>query len=154
MFRYRAGNAGQASVVFAVLLGSLAGIGLFTFGYARGSSYMTDDPAACANCHVMRDQYEGWMKASHRSAAVCNDCHTPAGFVPKYAIKALNGFKHSWAFTTGWFPDRIEITPFDYRITDAACLKCHAEIVDGLRSVRGHRTDVSCIACHRTVGHQ
>jgi cytochrome c nitrite reductase small subunit len=147
-------RSGYATLVLATLLGSLAGIGIFTFGYARGGSYMTDDPAACANCHVMREQHESWMKASHRSVAVCNDCHTPAGLVPKYAVKALNGFKHSWAFTTGLFPDRIEITPFDRRITEGACLKCHTDVVDGLRSVRGHRDDVACISCHRNVGHQ
>jgi len=145
---------GFAVLLLALLIGALAGIGLFTFGYARGASYLTDDPSACANCHVMREQHEGWMKASHRKAAVCNDCHTPAGLVPKYAVKALNGFKHSWAFTTGWFPDRIEITPFDYKMTDGACLKCHADIVEGLRSTRSHRDDVSCITCHRNVGHE
>ena len=68
-----------APVLLAVFIGLLIGVGVYTFGYARGASYMTDDPAACANCHVMRDQYESWMKGSHGKVAVCNDCHTPAG---------------------------------------------------------------------------
>jgi nitrite reductase (cytochrome c-552) len=25
-----------------------------------------DDPAACANCHIMREHYSGWSKSSHR----------------------------------------------------------------------------------------
>ena len=33
----------------AVLLGMAGGLGLFTFGYARGYSYLTNDPGACAN---------------------------------------------------------------------------------------------------------
>ncbi|HUF79037.1 MAG TPA: cytochrome c nitrite reductase small subunit, partial [Thermoanaerobaculia bacterium] len=37
----------------AVLLGAAAGLGAFTFGYAKGYSYLTNDPAACANCHLM-----------------------------------------------------------------------------------------------------
>ena len=49
----------------------------YTFAYARGWAYMTDDPRACANCHVMNEQYDGWIKSSHRSVAVCNDCHVP-----------------------------------------------------------------------------
>ncbi len=131
----------------------LLGVGIFTFGYAKGGSYLTDDPAACANCHVMRDQYAGWMKASHRKAAVCNDCHSPAGMVPKYATKALNGFFHSWAFTTGWFPDRIQITGRNHRVTQGACLKCHAEITSAVGITREHREAEDCLRCHTGVGH-
>ena len=54
-----------------------SGSASYTFAYARGWAYMTDDPQACANCHVMNEQYDGWIKSSHRSVAVCNDCHVP-----------------------------------------------------------------------------
>ncbi len=64
---------------FGVPLGLVLGLGAFTFVYAKGGSYMTDRAAACANCHIMRDQYEGWLRSSHRPVAVCNDCHTPPG---------------------------------------------------------------------------
>lgn len=142
-----------APALSAVLLGLLIGIGLYTFGYARGASYLTDDPAACANCHVMRPQMESWKKSSHRKVAVCNDCHTPPGLVPKYATKAVNGFFHSLAFTMQTFPDEIRITHRNFQVTDKACLKCHEEIVLGIRASRQHRQDVSCIQCHRAVGH-
>ncbi|HBY60181.1 MAG TPA: cytochrome c nitrite reductase small subunit, partial [Solibacterales bacterium] len=89
-----------APLLLALFLGVSLGVGLFTFGYAQGSSYLTDDPAACGNCHVMRENVESWQKSSHRKAAVCNDCHTPPGMIPKYSTKALNGVFHSWAFTT------------------------------------------------------
>jgi cytochrome c nitrite reductase small subunit len=142
-----------APALLAISLGLLIGIGLFTFGYARGASYMTDDPAACVNCHVMRDQFQGWMKSSHGKVAVCNDCHTPPGFIAKYTTKAVNGFFHSLAFTTQHFPDEIRITERNYKVTEKACLKCHEDIVTGIRGIRGHREDVSCIRCHETVGH-
>ncbi|MGH9631976.1 MAG: ammonia-forming cytochrome c nitrite reductase subunit c552 [Bryobacteraceae bacterium] len=48
-----------APLMLAVIAGVPAGVGFYTFGYARGASYMTDDPKACANCHVMREQFEG-----------------------------------------------------------------------------------------------
>jgi cytochrome c nitrite reductase small subunit len=142
-----------APILLAVLVGALIGVGFFTFGYAKGGAYMTNDPAACVNCHVMRPQYEGWLKSSHGKVAVCNDCHTPPGFIGKYTTKAINGFFHSLAFTTQRFPDEIYITQRNFRVTEKACLKCHEEIVTGIRATRGHRQDVSCIQCHRTVGH-
>jgi len=142
-----------APLLFGITLGALLGIGLYTFGYARGASYLSNDPKACANCHVMREHFSGWMKSSHGKVAVCNDCHTPPGLIPKYNTKAINGFFHSLAFTTGRFPDEIIITDRNFRVTESACLKCHAEIVQSIRATREHRGDVACISCHRTVGH-
>lgn len=145
------GKGSVAIVAAAVPLGVLLGLALFTFGYARGHSYFTDDPGACVNCHVMRGQYEGWLRSSHRAAAVCNDCHTPSGLAPKYFTKALNGFNHSLAFTTGRFPDEIQITGRNKRVTDGACLKCHGDITAQMQMARHGRGEVSCVSCHRNV---
>jgi len=142
-----------ALLAAAVPAGVVLGLALFTFGYARGHSYMTDDPEACVNCHVMKGQYEGWLRSSHRSAAVCNDCHTPPGFIPRYFTKALNGFNHSLAFTTGRFPDEIRITGRNKRVADESCLKCHGDITSSMRMARHGREEVDCVACHRNVGH-
>lgn len=95
----------------------------------------------------MRSHYESWLKSSHGKAAVCNDCHTPAGIVPRYAVKALNGFSHSFAFTTARYSDVIRITARNRRVTASACLKCHADMVSGIRP------GVNCFECHRNVGH-
>ncbi|MDO9116519.1 MAG: cytochrome c nitrite reductase small subunit [Nitrospira sp.] len=135
-------------------LGLLIGIGLYTFGYARGGSYLTDNPAACTNCHVMREQYAGWLKGSHRSVAVCNDCHTPDGVIAKYAAKARYGFLHAYAFTTGRFPDEIQITPHMHALTEHACLKCHAAIVEAMTITGAPHDKPACLRCHRDVGHQ
>ena len=142
-----------APLLLAVLLGAFVGVGVFTFGYARGASYLTDDPSACANCHVMQEQFDGWLKSSHGKVAVCNDCHTPSGLVPKYTAKAVNGFFHSLAFTTQRFPDEIVITGRNFQVTEQACLWCHQTIVDGILAAREHGEGVCCIQCHRTVGH-
>jgi cytochrome c nitrite reductase small subunit len=134
-------------------LGLAFGLALFTFGYARGGSYLTDDPAACRNCHVMNEQYEGWLKSSHRSVAVCNDCHAPSGLIPKYFTKALNGFNHSLHFTTGSFPDWIQITGRNARIAEESCMKCHQDITQDIRGVRRHDDPIHCTSCHQSVGH-
>ena len=136
--------------IVAAAVGVAIGLGAYTFVYARGASYLVDDPAACANCHVMREQYEGWYKSSHRSVATCNDCHTPAGFVPKYLVKAENGFRHSLAFTTGWFPEHIRITDADRRVTEGACRKCHAAVTETIDHPAGA---LACTRCHDDVGH-
>ena len=65
----------RLTVIAGVVLGLLLGIGGFTFIYARGASYLTNDPGACANCHVMQDHFDAWQRSSHRAVAVCNDCH-------------------------------------------------------------------------------
>jgi cytochrome c nitrite reductase small subunit len=149
----------------AVLIGMAVGMGSFTFVYARGWSYVTNDPAACANCHIMEPQYAAWMKSSHRSVAVCNDCHTPHDLVGKYATKARNGFWHSFYFTTGRFPEPIHATPRSREIAEAACRSCHTAITDAL--VHGSevppefgedgakgKDDLVCTRCHADVGHQ
>jgi cytochrome c nitrite reductase small subunit len=141
----------QTLVVAASLVGLGLGVGAYTFVYAKGYSYLTDNPAACMNCHVMREQYDAWLKSSHRAVATCNDCHTPHNPVGKYTVKALNGFFHSFAFTSGWYPDVIEITPRNAWVTEGACRSCHGEITAAISGA--HRSDMACVRCHANVGH-
>jgi cytochrome c nitrite reductase small subunit len=143
-------------VLLGIALGVLAGLGGYTFIYARGASYLTNDPQSCTNCHVMREQYDGWVSSSHRSVATCNDCHTPHDVVGKYATKALNGFNHSFAFTSGRYPDQILINARNRRVTEGACRSCHVDIVEAIDSTglrAGHPQETDCLRCHPTVGH-
>jgi cytochrome c nitrite reductase small subunit len=146
---------GRATTVAALAAFGVAfGLGMYTFVYAKGWSYLTNDPKACANCHVMNEQYEGWLKGSHRSVAVCNDCHVPHNFVAKYYIKAKNGFWHSFYFTTQAFPEPIRETAGSRRITEAACRSCHGAVVQAMGTpAHAGSADVSCIRCHGSVGH-
>ena len=143
-----------AQVTLALIIGAAIGLGGYTFVYAKGYSYLTDDPEACANCHVMREQFDGWTRSSHRAVAVCNDCHTPAGALPKYVTKARNGFWHSFYFTTGGYPDPLRITEHNFDVTEHACRKCHQEMTASIDAVDHHgETSMSCVRCHSTVGH-
>ena len=142
------------AIVAAVVFGALVGLAGYTFVYARGYSYLSNDPGACANCHVMREQLDGWVKSSHRSVAVCNDCHTPHDLIGKYATKIRNGFWHSFYFTTGTFDEPIRILPRDREITERNCLRCHEDIVQAMGApVHAGERDLSCIRCHSSVGH-
>jgi cytochrome c nitrite reductase small subunit len=141
-------------LILSVAVGAAAGVGGYTFIYAQGASYLTDDPAACANCHIMREQHEGWLRSTHRAVAVCNDCHTPAGFLSKYANKASNGFWHSFGFTTGRFPDPIQIKPHNLAIAEQACRRCHEPIVLAIEGPHPEAGEVACVRCHNEVGHR
>lgn len=108
-----------AGIVAGTAVGVAAGVGGYTFIYARGASYLTNDPAACANCYVMRDQFDGWAKSSHHAVAVCNDCHTPHDLVGKYMTKGLNGYhfvesENSVGFHAGQEAARILGEAIDY----------------------------------------
>ncbi len=140
-------------IVLATFIGIFVGVGLYTFVYAKGYSYLSDDPAACANCHIMEEQYSGWLKSSHHSVATCNDCHTPHEFVGKYYTKATNGFWHSFYFTTGGFHEPIRITERNASVTEEACRTCHSTITEAIDTPFHSGEEISCVRCHRSVGH-
>ena len=162
------------------LIGVAVGLGTFTFVYAKGASYLSTDPEVCANCHIMQEHFDAWQRSSHRAVAGCADCHMPHELVGKYVAKATNGFWHSLAFTTGRFPDPLQIKPHNRAITERTCRDCHADIVAaidpvesqesiGIRTAATGRpatdrpqihdgppvalTRESCIRCHTYVGH-
>lgn len=148
-----------APIVLSVALGALAGLGGYTYRYAEGLSYFKTDPEACVNCHIMQPQYDGWSKSSHRSVAVCVDCHLPEDFVPKYLAKAENGWRHGKLFTTQTFREPIEIQAAGKAILQNNCERCHADLVESMATMpdphRGNESgeQQTCVHCHWTVGH-
>ena len=142
------GVAALPMLALTALAGVALGLGGYTFVYAQGSAYLTDDPAACANCHVMRQQFEGWQKGPHHHVAVCNDCHVPSGPVARVATKLQNGWHHSTAFTSGDYPDAILIRDASRRVVEGRCKTCHSDLIAAMGG-----PEVSCIRCHDSVGH-
>jgi len=144
----------RATLVLCVALGVFAGLGGFTFHYAKGTSYMSSDPKVCVNCHIMNDQYDSWEKSSHHQAARCVDCHLPHALVPKLIAKSDEGYRHSKAFTFQDFHEPIQITPHDKGIVEDNCVRCHQDMTHSMRMFRtGRPKDMSCIRCHPTAGH-
>jgi cytochrome c nitrite reductase small subunit len=135
-------------------LGVLVGIGVFTFVYAEGFSYFSNDPNSCMNCHIMRDQFEGWSHSSHKAVAACNDCHTPHAFPQKYIVKGINGFNHSLAFTLGNFAEPIQIKGLNAEVAHENCLECHATAVSAIEHPPFDENEIlGCVRCHGNVGH-
>lgn len=140
-------------LILTVAIGVAAGIGGYTFQYARGLSYLSTDPAACVNCHIMRPQYDAWQKASHHQVAVCVDCHLPHAFVPKYLAKMENGWRHGEKFTTQRFAEPIVVQAKGRAILQENCLRCHGELVHGIAGASSLAGDAPCTHCHAGVGH-
>ena len=141
-----------AKLALFALFGGILGLGLFTVGYAEATSYLSDDPSACRNCHVMNDVYDAWSRGPHHAVATCNDCHIPHDLPAKYLVKALNGWNHSVAFTLQDFAEPIRITALNKSVTQANCIHCHAEAV-ALVEHAGSGEQLDCARCHETIGH-
>ena len=134
--------------------GILLGLGMYTFWYAEGGSYFSSNPQACVNCHIMREQFDSWQKASHHAVATCVDCHLPHESMAKWIAKGENGFWHSLRFTLQDFHEPIRIHDKNARILQDNCIKCHEGLVGDLVA-HGSFADESnsCVRCHASVGH-
>lgn len=143
-----------AGIVVLILFGVVIGVGSYSFIYAKGYSYLLDDPKACINCHIMQDNYRSWQKSGHRHVAKCNDCHLPHNLVGKYAVKALNGYAHAAAFTLQNFHEPILIKERSLRVVKNSCLSCHQPMIQVMDRADFHHNEKSnCLHCHRSAGH-
>ena len=144
-------------LVLAATAGAALGLAGFTFAYAEGLSYFSTDPKACANSHIMNDEYASWSKGPHHGDARCVDCHLPHDTLAKYLAKALNGYHHSKGFTLQDFHEPILIKPRNAQILQENCVRCHGDfvhdaVVAGARADRAD-DDGRCVHCHRGAGH-
>jgi cytochrome c nitrite reductase small subunit len=141
-------------VVAAVVAGLAGGLGAFTVHYGQGLSYFSTDPRACANCHIMNDEYASWAKGPHHGGARCVDCHLAHETAAKLLAKASNGYHHSKGFTLQDFHEPILIKPRNAEILQGNCVRCHGDFVhDTLVRAARAGDEVRCVHCHRRVGH-
>ena len=141
------------SVVAAVLVGMVIGIGIFGVGYSELPSYFSTDPKNCTNCHVMQEQYDAWAKGSHKNVATCDDCHLPHdSVVNKLLVQAEDGLLHGYKFTTGTYPDNIVIRQSSLDVVNSTCLYCHGIMTSSMHATKAGET-ITCTHCHENVGH-
>jgi cytochrome c nitrite reductase small subunit len=155
----------KAGVALAALMGALAGVGGYTFKYAEGFSYLSNDSKTCSNCHIMNDEFDSWRKGPHHAVAGCNDCHVPPQFFQKYLAKGRNGYHHSMGFTfqsatpdadgaSRVFDEPIRIKATNSQILQDNCLRCHGDLVhDIVRGSTWADDAIRCVQCHNSVGH-
>jgi len=142
----------RALLLFTLLIGGIVGLGAFTFVYAEGASYLSNDPGACVNCHVMQDVFDRWSHGTHKAVAVCNDCHTPHTPAAKWMVKGLNGVNHSTRFTLGNFPEPIRITDRNRTVAADNCIYCHGNLAGEISHLNSD-DPTDCLHCHAGVGH-
>jgi len=132
------------------LAGVAVGMGLLVARLANATSYLSDSPQTCINCHVMTDAYASWQRGSHGKVAVCTDCHVPhRNMVAKYAYKGRDGLKHSYVFTMRGEPQVLELSKGAVPVVQTNCLRCHD---DQLAMVRLATTsERRCWDCHQNI---
>ena len=146
-------NAHILALAFLAIAGMVAGMGSYSFYYANGLSYLSNDPRACVNCHIMREEFDDWQKGSHHAHATCNDCHVPKAFLPKYLVKIEHGYRHSKGFTLQDFHEPILIKASSNRVVEDNCVRCHEGLVTEITSHRKTDEAFGCVHCHAHIGH-
>ena len=148
----------KVPVLFA--LGVFTGLVILTFHLANGTSYLSDKPETCVNCHVMFPQYSSWQHSSHARVATCNDCHVPQdNIVRKYMFKASDGLRHTTMFTLRLEPQVIKIKNAGRDVVQENCERCHQGLLGYMHSAQKNKAylvaddkDV-CWSCHQEVPH-
>ncbi|HQJ46283.1 MAG TPA: cytochrome c nitrite reductase small subunit [Ignavibacteriaceae bacterium] len=141
-------------------LGIITGLFFFIVHVARATSYLSDKPEACVNCHVMTPQFATWERSNHGRFTVCNDCHVPQDNIfKKYYFKATDGLRHSYMFTFRLEPQVIRIHEAGRNAVQQNCIRCHIETIHpiSVRAISNQKIqeegDGYCWDCHREVPH-
>lgn len=130
---------------------------------SKATSYLSSDPKACINCHVMNTQYATWQHSSHARAAVCIECHLPReGFFEKYLAKARDGWNHTVAFTFNTYDHAMKISEDGARRVQNNCISCHKSMASKITDTADQYHNFSdpnikngrrCWSCHTEVPH-
>ena len=150
---------------YAALFVFVVAIGFFAYMVhaSKALSYLSSDPKACINCHVMNTQYATWQHSSHAQRAGCIDCHLPRdNMVNKYIAKARDGYNHSVAFTFNTYKNAIKISDDGAKRVQENCISCHASLTSQMvkNADANHNYDDPSVAtgrrcweCHKGVPH-
>ncbi|MBT8380347.1 MAG: cytochrome c nitrite reductase small subunit [Ignavibacteria bacterium] len=146
--------------VVVILLGIMFGLIIFTLHAGRATSYLSDEPEACVNCHVMTSQYATWERGSHGRVTTCNDCHVPNNnAIRKFLFKASDGLRHSYMFTFRLEPQVIRIKQMGKDVVQENCVRCHQNALHpvSVRSISNQSIYEGmsgyCWNCHRETPH-
>ncbi len=143
-----------------IAAGIFTGILLFVIYTSNATSYLSEEPETCINCHVMYPYYASWSKSSHGREATCADCHVPRdNLFSKYYVKGTDGLMHATYFTFRWEPQVIRIKSRGTNVVQQNCIRCHLDLVDMVQLVEVSGRSASegegklCWDCHRETPH-
>jgi cytochrome c nitrite reductase small subunit len=141
--------------------GVIFGMAIYIFYMSRAHSYLSDNPSACVNCHVMTPYYQTWFHSSHAARTTCSDCHVPQdNFFAKWFTKAKDGGYHSAIFTLRKEPMAIRAKSSSSSNIMKNCIRCHTQlntafVTTGMISFTEARAGQgkACWDCHTHVPH-
>ena len=150
----------QWQLVALLILGVFVGIAALLFHVSNASSYLSKDPKACINCHVMIPQFAAWERSSHARVASCVDCHVPHDNIFRtYFFKLKDGTRHATIFTMRTEPQVIRIHSEGAAVVQENCLHCHQSLLSDTSIHQATYEDYEagdaklCWECHREVPH-
>ena len=83
-----------------ILIGIIVGLNINILHISNAVSYLSDDPKACINCHIIFPEFATWERGSHGRVTNCNDCHVPQDNIfRKHFFKTSDGLRHTSMFT-------------------------------------------------------
>ena len=156
----------QNNLKYATMV--LSTIAIMCFIYivyaSKMPSYLSSDPKACINCHVMNTQYATWQHSAHKEYATCIDCHLPTdSFFEKYKAKTVDGWNHSVAFTANTYNHTMKISDYGAKRVQENCISCHSSLTSSITSnaakyhnfddTSGVESGRKCWDCHKSVPH-
>lgn len=151
--------------IIAIIAFIIAAIFFVYMAYiAKAWSYLSTDPKACINCHVMNTQYATWQHSAHATQGItCVECHLPTdSFINKYKAKAIDGWNHTLAFTFDTYDHAMKISEDGARRVQDNCISCHASVTSTLATnadkYHNFKDDYvangrKCWDCHKEVPH-
>ena len=153
-------NKSKKRYIIPVLLGVMFGMFMYVFYISNAYSYLSDDPKACVNCHIMAPEYATWFHSSHGRATTCNDCHVPHDNVArKYYFKAMDGMRHASMYSLRLEPQVIKIRQPGETVVQENCIRCHTTLNSAITTGQvtadmAHKDNEKlCWECHREVPH-
>jgi cytochrome c nitrite reductase small subunit len=134
-------------VAVFVALGAAAGLGMAVARAANATSYLSNAPETCINCHVMNASYATWQRGSHGKVATCVDCHVPHdNLISAYSFKARDGLRHSYVFTLRREPQVLRLSKGAVPVVQTNCVRCHGNQLQMVRLAAS--TERTCWDCH------
>ncbi|OPX29763.1 MAG: cytochrome c nitrite reductase small subunit [Candidatus Cloacimonas sp. 4484_143] len=154
MFSIKGKNMNGKTVILPIVAGIIVGLGFFILYVFNFTSYASEEPETCMNCHVMSTQYASWTHSSHFGEANCIDCHLPHdNFVHKLYFKANDGLRHSFIFLTRTEPEAIMIKKGGAVVVQENCIRCHKDVVTQIGGMLQGVENRKCWDCHRFTPH-
>lgn len=149
----------KLTATVSLMIGIIVGLGIYLAKISRVHSYLSDDPKACINCHVMNTAYDTWSHSAHREVTTCNSCHIPHdNIIKKYVFKGMDGMRHAYVFTTRTEPQVLRISDRGAGTVQKNCISCHENKMLNHGSLYGsEQTDSKferkCWSCHKSTPH-